>query len=107
MDPLKLPEKDADGYWVLIDPVYPLTIAERREFDFPNELSSEHNISETPEPKSTQIIPPQFAEYFIQNYRKQFYSAQSVKKEGVDEMLYDRKIEILEVKNEFPDMFLM
>lgn len=97
MDVNDLPAKDADRNWILIQPINPLTDDEKHEF----------NIVDKENPLSTQKVPPQFHEYFKQNFRNQFFQTDVVVQKGVNELLFDRKVEVLEVENNFPDLFVM
>ena len=96
-----LPSVESEKYHVMIDLVTPLSKDTRRQYDIADNLSE---ISETKANETN--ITGKFKQLFKENEKKQFYLPTMEKNpnENKEEIELDRKVEVFEVKHEFPTM---
>lgn len=62
MDPSDPPTKEDDACWAMIDVVEPLTLKDRREFNVPNDSSTDLSI--TKDDSELRLVPFQFKDYY-------------------------------------------
>jgi hypothetical protein len=85
----------------MIDLIAPLSKDTRREYDIADNLSE---ISETQANETS--ITGKFKQLFTENEKKQFYlqTMEEDPNEKKEELEMDRKVDVFEVKHEFPTM---
>ena len=93
-----------DKKCIQLQKVYPVTYVELNDFGLTEKTKDKEELEIG---KKAKDLPPKQRAYYVENFKNQFYIQKMLEKNGDNELMRDRLIEIFKVKNKFPTVYNM